>query len=251
MIHITAKGLSLDYPIVGMGNQSFKNRVLSATTGGLISGGAGIPVVNALRCIDFEIKDGDRVGLIGHNGAGKSTLLKVLAGIYQPTVGHLSVNGRVVSTLNLWIGMEQEATGYENIMTRGLLLGMSRKEILKKLPEISAFTELGEYLDMPVRIYSTGMQTRVAFATVTAMHADILLMDELIGTGDSSFMEKAERRLKDLMSRSSILVLASHNDDTIRKFCNKAILLEHGKIIGAGSVDAMLQQYHEGTTQLI
>lgn len=247
MVHITAKNLCLDYPIVGMGSQSLKNRVLSAATGGLISGGAGIPVVNALRSIDFEIAPGDRVGLIGHNGAGKSTLLKVLAGIYQPTSGHLSVKGRVVSTLNLTIGMEQEATGYENIVIRGLMLGMRRKEILKHLDEIAEFTELGEYLDMPVRIYSSGMQTRLAFATVTAMHADILLMDEVIGTGDASFMDKAEQRLKSFMNRSSILVLASHSDDTIRKFCNKALLLEHGLIIGYGAVEDMLERYHKKT----
>jgi ABC-2 type transport system ATP-binding protein len=244
MVHLTAKNLSLDYPIVGMGSQSLKNRVLSAATGGLISGGTGIPVVNALRSVEFEIAPGDRVGLIGHNGAGKSTLLKVLAGIYRPTSGFLSVKGRVVSTLNLSIGLEPEATGYENIVIRGLMLGMRRKEILKHLDEIAEFTELGEYLEMPVRIYSSGMQTRLAFATVTAMHADILLMDEVIGTGDASFMDKAEQRLNNFMSRSSVLVLASHSDNTIRKFCNKALLLEHGQIIGSGVVEDMLERYH-------
>ena len=245
MVHITAKNLCLDYPIVGVVSQSLKNHLLSTATGGVISGGAGIPVVNALRSVDFEMAPGDRVGLIGHNGAGKSTLLKVLAGIYQPTSGHLMIKGRVVSTLNLTIGMEQEATGYENIVIRGLMLGMKLKEILKYLDEISEFTELGNYLDMPVRIYSSGMQTRLAFATVTAMHADILLMDEVITTGDASFMDKAEQRLKGFMNRSSILVLATHSDDTIRKLCNRALLLDHGQIVGSGAVEEMLERYHQ------
>lgn len=243
MSAIRANDLCLDYPVVGIGSRSLKNRLLGAATGGLISGGDGIPVVSALRKLSFELNEGDRVGLIGHNGAGKSTLLKVLAGIYQPTAGELQVAGRVVSTLNLALGNEPEATGYENIITRGLLLGMKKKEIERRLDEISAFTELGEYLSMPVRIYSSGMLTRLAFATVTAMDADILLMDEVIGTGDASFMEKAERRLNDFLSRSSVLVLASHSEATVRKFCSKAIMLEHGQLVGFGGVDEIFSVY--------
>lgn len=245
MSYIRLNDLSLDYPIVGMGSRSLKNNLLSAATGGLISAGDGIPVVNALKNITLEINDGDRFGLIGHNGAGKSTLLKVLAGIYRPTKGDLTVSGRIVSTLNLSIGTEAEATGIENIISRGLLLGMSMKEIKQKLDEIMAFTELGEYLEMPVRIYSSGMLTRLAFATVTAMNADILLMDEVIGTGDASFIEKAEKRLKEFMGRSKILVLASHSEQMIRDFCNKAILMEHGKIITIGEVGNVLKLYAE------
>lgn len=243
MSAIRANDLCLDYPVVGIGSRSLKNRLLGAATGGLISGGDGIPVVSALRKLSFELNEGDRVGLIGHNGAGKSTLLKVLAGIYQPTAGELQVAGRVVSTLNLALGNEPEATGYENIITRGLLLGMKKKEIERRLDEIAAFTELGEYLSMPVRIYSSGMLTRLAFATVTAMDADILLMDEVIGTGDASFMEKAERRLNDFLSRSSVLVLASHSEATVRKFCSKAIMLEHGQLVGFGGVDEIFSVY--------
>lgn len=245
MSAIVANGVCLDYPIVGAGSRSLKNRILGAATGGLISAGDRIPVVNALRNVSFRISEGDRVGLIGHNGAGKSSLLKLLAGIYQPTAGELSISGRVVSTLNLSLGIEAEATGYENIVTRGLLLGMRKSEIMQKLDDIAAFTELGEYLEMPVRIYSSGMATRLAFATITAMNADILLMDEIIGTGDAAFMDKAERRLKDFMSRSKILVLASHHDAVIRKFCNKAIMLDHGKLVGIGEVEDMLALYRE------
>lgn len=245
MSYIHLNDLSLDYPIVGMGNRSLKNNLLSAATGGLISAGDGIPVVNALKNITLEINDGDRIGLIGHNGAGKSTLLKVLAGIYRPTKGDLSVSGRIVSTLNLSIGTEAEATGIENIISRGLLLGMSMKEVKQKLDDIMTFTELGEYLEMPVRIYSSGMLTRLAFATVTAMNADILLMDEVIGTGDASFIEKAEMRLREFMGRSKILVLASHSEQMIRDFCNKAILMEHGEVVNVGKVDDVLKRYAE------
>jgi len=245
MSNIKLNGVYLDYPIVGMGARSLKNRILGAATGGLISGGDGIPVVNALRDVSFQLQEGDRLGLIGHNGAGKSTLLKVLAGIYQPTSGILSMSGWVVSTINLSLGMEPEATGLENIITRGLLLGMKRKEIDQKLNDIAEFTELGEFLDMPVRIYSSGMTTRLAFATVTAINADILIMDEVIGTGDAAFMDKAEKRLKDFMSRSKIIVLASHSEAMIRKFCNKALLLEHGKMLGIGGVDEMFALYNE------
>lgn len=244
MSSIEVRKLCLDYPLVGMGHRSLKNRVLSATTGGLISSGDAIPVVQALRDVSFSLEEGDRLGLIGHNGAGKSTLLKVLARIYQPTTGSLSTKGRVVSTLNLTLGMEPEATGIENIIIRGLLLGMKRWEIEKKLDEIAAFTDLGEYLNMPVRIYSSGMTTRLAFATVTAMESDILLMDEVIGTGDAAFIDKAERRLNAFINRSKIIVLASHSDAVIRKFCNKALLLEHGQIIAFGSADEVIGAYH-------
>jgi ABC-2 type transport system ATP-binding protein/lipopolysaccharide transport system ATP-binding protein len=241
----------LDYSLIGIGSRSLKTRVLATATGGLISAGDAVAVINALRDISFSLREGDRLGLVGHNGAGKSTLLKVLAGIYKPTAGFVNVNGRIVSTLNISLGMEPEATGYENIILRGLLLGMKRKEINAKLDEIATFTELGEYLNMPVRIYSSGMLTRLAFATVTAMNSDILLMDEVIGTGDAAFMDKAERRLNEFMNRSKIIVIASHSDQVIQKFCNKALLLEHGKIIAEGLPDAVIDAYHSRTVETV
>jgi ABC-2 type transport system ATP-binding protein/lipopolysaccharide transport system ATP-binding protein len=247
MSSILVNKVHLDYPLVGIGNRSLKNRLLGSATGGLISSGDIIPVVKALRDISFNLKEGDRLGLVGHNGAGKSTLLKVLAGIYRPTIGSVHAKGRIVSTLNISLGMEPEATGFENIIIRGLVLGMKRSEINAKLDDIAAFTELGEYLDMPVRIYSSGMATRLAFATVTAMDSDILLMDEVIGTGDSAFMDKAEKRLNEFMNRSKIIVLASHSDQVIKKFCNKALLLEHGQIIAAGCPDEVIATYHSRT----
>jgi ABC-2 type transport system ATP-binding protein/lipopolysaccharide transport system ATP-binding protein len=234
-----------------MGNRSLKTHLLHAATGGLISSGDAMPVVNALRDISFSLKEGDRLGLVGHNGAGKSSLLKVLAGIYQPTTGSVKVKGRIVSTLNISLGMEPEATGFENIIIRGLLLGMKRAEINKKLDGIAAFTELGEYLDMPVRIYSSGMTMRLAFATVTALDSDILLMDEVIGTGDAAFVDKTKKRLKEFMNRSKIIVLASHSDQVIKKFCNKAILLKHGRIIAAGSPNEVITTYHRSNVATV
>jgi ABC-type polysaccharide/polyol phosphate transport system ATPase subunit len=241
----------LDYPLVGIGSRSLKTRLLGTATGGLISSGDAVPVVKALRDINFSLKEGDRLGLVGHNGAGKSTLLKMLAGIYQPTTGLVKTRGRIVSTLNISLGMEPEATGYENIVIRGLLLGMKLGEINKKMDEIAAFTELGEYLDMPVRIYSSGMATRLAFATVTAMDSDILLMDEVIGTGDAAFIDKAEKRLSEFMNRSKIIVIASHSDHVINKFCNKALLLEHGQIITEGAPETVINTYHGRTVATV
>lgn len=240
MSSIEVSHACIDYPLVGIGNRSLKNRILGSATGGFISSGDAVPVVKALRDISFSLKEGDRLGLVGHNGAGKSTLLKMLAGIYKPTLGSVKVEGRIVSTLNISLGMEPEATGFENIVIRGLLLGMKRAEINKKMDEIAAFTELGDYLDMPVRIYSSGMTTRLAFATVTAMESGILLMDEVIGTGDAAFMDKAEKRLNEFMNRSKIIVLASHSENVIKKFCNKALLLEHGQIIAEGSPETVI-----------
>jgi ABC-2 type transport system ATP-binding protein/lipopolysaccharide transport system ATP-binding protein len=251
MSSIEAKDVYLDYPLVGMGSRSLKNHILGAATGGLISVDAVVPVVKALQGICLSLKEGDRLGLVGHNGAGKSTLLKVLAGIYQPTSGFVSRNGRIVSTLNLSLGMEPEATGFENIIVRGLLLGMKRAEIDQKLDDIAAFTELGEYLNLPVRIYSSGMATRLAFATVTAMDSDILLMDEVIGTSDAAFVDKAEKRLNEFMNRSKIIVFASHEGSLLKRFCNKAVLLEHGEIVSAGTTEEVLVTYQRRTAEIV
>jgi len=245
MSFVKVENVYLDYPLVGVSNHSLKNRILGAATGGLISSGGSIPIVNALRDISFSLKEGDRLGLVGHNGAGKSTLLKTLAGVYEPTSGSVITQGKIVSTLNLSLGMESEATGFENIIIRGLMLGMKRSEIDKKMDEIAEFTELGEYLNMPVRIYSSGMATRLAFATVTVMDSDILLMDEVIVTGDVAFIDKAERRLNEFVNRSKIVVLASHSESVIRQFCNTALLLERGELIACGSTDEIFDLYQK------
>lgn len=245
MSRVDIQNVSLHYPLPGHRARSLKHRLLRAATGGAICESAGVTYVEALRDITVTMREGDRVGLVGHNGAGKSTLLKVIGGVFRPTVGRVGIQGRVISTANLSVGMEMEATGIENIITRGLLLGMRLSEIRGRIEEIADFTELGDYLNMPVRIYSTGMLTRLAFATVTAMDADVLLMDEVIGTGDAAFMEKAERRLKTFMSRSKILVMASHSDQVLRSFCTKAILLDHGSLVTFGDIETVLVRYRQ------
>lgn len=243
MSSIRLEKLDLDYPLVNVTTRSLKNQVLNAATGGLISAAQRIPVVNALRNISLSLKEGDRLGLIGHNGAGKSTLLKVLARIYQPTRGVATIDGKVVSTLNLSLGMEPEATGEENIYIRGLLLGMTKAEVRSKLDEISEFTELGDYLRMPIRVYSSGMITRLAFATVTAMDSDILLMDEAIGTGDAAFIKKAQQRLSAFMNRTKIVVIASHNDAILRNLCPTSMLLVHGEVVAFGDTSRVQEIY--------
>lgn len=250
-IGVEVRDVVLDYPLYRVKPQLLATELLRGATGGLVSAGAKLPIVRALRGVSFNLQPGDRVGLVGHNGAGKSSLLKILAGIYPPASGSICVRGRVVSTLNISLGMEPDATGYENIVIRGLLMGLKRSEINEKIPDIAEFTELGKYLDMPVRIYSAGMATRLAFATITAMDADILLMDEVIGAGDASFVDKAEARLNRFLSRSKILVLASHGDQTIRKLCNRALLLEHGQVIADGEPDGVLATYRQRVVKAV
>jgi len=199
--------------------------------------------VHALRDVSFSAQHGDRVGLIGPNGAGKSTLLRVLAGIYEPTAGSVRCDGQVVPLFNPALGMEPEATGHQNIRLRGLLLGLRPQEIESRRNEIAAFTELGNYLDMPVRTYSSGMSLRLAFAISTCFVPEILLLDEWIGVGDAHFVEKAEQRMQEVVGQSSIVVIASHSNDLIRRLCNKALYIEAGRVKAEGSVDDVLAAY--------
>lgn len=202
-------------------------------------------VIRALDNISFELQHGDRVALIGHNGAGKSTLLRVLGQIYEPSEGSIEVKGKISTLLELMIGINPESTGYENIIIRGLLLGLTRKEIDSKINEIAEFTELGDYLSMPVRTYSSGMQLRLAFGVATSINPEILLLDEVVGTGDSSFMAKAQKKLDDLVEQSNILVLASHSLDTIKKICNKGIVLKAGGLHYFGPIKNALDIYSQ------
>jgi lipopolysaccharide transport system ATP-binding protein len=232
MSHIKAQNLVVEFPLFNNTHRSIKNAVLHATTGGRLAKYAGKTTgVRALDTLNFEIQKGDRVGLMGHNGSGKTTLLRVLAGAYEPTHGALYLNGRVASLLDISLGMDQDATGYENIFLRGIMMGLSSAEIRKKTDEIAAFTELGEYLDMPVRTYSSGMQLRLAFAVSTSVQADIIVMDEWLSVGDAAFMAKASERLKKLVDGASILVIASHDAGLINKICNRAFRMEHGHIV--------------------
>lgn len=231
MASISLKNVSVNFPIYGAGSASLKKTLASSVTGGRFGKETGVNVVQALSNINLELKSGDRLGLIGHNGAGKSTLLRALAGVYEPSSGEFVREGTVASLIDPSLGIEADATGLENIMLRGLVMGMSRKQLDDLTPGICEFSGLGEYVNMPVRTYSTGMMMRLAFSISTSVQADILLMDEWLSVGDAEFTEKAERRMQDVVAKSGILVLASHSPELIARECNRIIHLEHGRII--------------------
>lgn len=232
MPYISLKNVGVNFPIYGAGANSLKKTLASSVTGGRFGKETGVNVVRALSDLNLELKAGDRLGLVGHNGAGKSTLLRTLAGVYEPSVGEFVRRGTVASLIDPSLGIEADATGIENIMLRGLVMGMSKRQIDELTPEIAEFSGLGDYINMPVRTYSTGMLMRLAFSISTSVQADILLMDEWLSVGDAEFTEKAEQRMKDVVSGAGILVLASHSPDLIAKECNRVIHLEHGRIVG-------------------
>lgn len=242
MAKIQLDTVSIDFPIYHLNARSIRKRFLGLTGGTLRKETTHTVIVKALDKVSFTLEHGDRVGLIGHNGAGKSTLLRVLANIYEPTQGKIRVQGKVSPLLNVMLGINPESTGYENILVRGLLLGLSREEIQVKMQEIADFTELGEYLSVPIRTYSAGMQLRLAFAVATCISPDILLMDEMIEAGDAEFKKKAETRLAEFIEQSSIMVLASHSNDTIKRLCNKVIVLEKGRLKYVGSIEEGFDQ---------
>ena len=231
MARVSIKDLCVEFAIYGAKSRSLKNTVVAQATGGRVMGGAhDIVTVRAIDRLTIDIEDGDRIGLVGHNGSGKTTLLRVIAGIYKPASGSVSVEGRVGALLDPAAGMDPEATGIENIFLRGHLLGMTREEIEARLDDIASFSELGNFLNLPLRTYSAGMGARLAFAVSTSMQNDILLIDEGIGAGDASFQEKAQKRIEGLFSRTSIVLLASHSEELITRFCNRRLRMEHGRL---------------------
>lgn len=239
MAHVHARDVVIEFPLFGMIHRSLKSKMLHVATGGrLATDTSHRTVVRALDGVTFDIKEGDRVGLMGHNGAGKTTLLRALSGVYEPIHGTLDVSGRVASLLDLGLGIDLDASGFENIMLRGVLAGLRPAQIRAKTEEIAEFTELGEYLDMPVRTYSSGMQLRLVFAVATNIDADILLMDEWLSVGDAEFSKKATQRLESLVKRTPILVLASHSQELISKVCNRVFRLEHGTLVEASELSS-------------
>ena len=232
MAHISIQGLSVEFAVFGSSARSLKNTIVAQATGGKVMAGArDIVAVRAIDGLNLEIKDGDRVGLVGHNGSGKTTLLRVLSGIYKPVAGHIRIEGKVGTLLDPQAGMDNDATGIENIYLRGYVLGMTKGQIEEQIADIADFTDLGDFLNLPMRTYSAGMAARLAFGISTAMHNDILLIDEGIGAGDAAFQEKAQKRIESLFSRTSIVLLASHSEDLINRFCNRRIQMEHGRLI--------------------
>lgn len=230
-ISISARGLTVDFPTY-TADRSLKRSILKATTGGKIASDSKSHIaVRALDGLSFEIKAGDRVGLYGHNGSGKTTLLRVLTGAYAPTAGYLEVRGRVASLLDISMGMDGDATGWENIILRGLMMGLSPEEIRERMEEIGQFSGLGDYLNMPLRTYSSGMQIRLAFSVSTIINADILLLDEWLSVGDADFQHKASQRLHELIEKSSIMVIASHSKEMLNDICTRIFTLEHGRVV--------------------
>jgi lipopolysaccharide transport system ATP-binding protein len=233
MTIVKASNLVVEFPIYGMSsNRSLKKSLVNIATGGVLAKDAANRVlVRALDGLNFEFREGDRVGLIGHNGSGKSTLLQVLAGIYEPMGGSLEIHGRVTSMLGITLGMDSEVTGLENIYLRGRIMGLTRKQIEERLDDIAEFAGIGDYLHLPMRTYSSGMSMRLAFAIATSADADIVLMDEWLSVGDAEFVDKAKRRLTDMVNNARLVVIASHDAAMIKEQCSTILKLEHGKIV--------------------
>jgi ABC-type polysaccharide/polyol phosphate transport system ATPase subunit len=236
--------VGVDFPLYQGGSRSLKKAILASSTRGNLARDAFDRVlVRALDDLNFAIERGDRIGLVGANGAGKTTLLRVLAGIFEPTRGAVEINGRVSALLNVSVGLNPEATGRENILLRGMYMDMHPKQMREYADEIIEFTELGDYIDMPARTYSSGMMVRLAFAISTCVPPEILLMDEWLSAGDARFLAKAKRRMSDFVNRSSILVLASHSMDLLLEWCSMGIFLDHGRVVAVGPMADIVASY--------
>lgn len=227
---ISLNGVTLDYAIYSVRAQSLRNAVLNMAVGGkLMKGSNDVTVVRALNNVSFELREGDRLGLVGHNGSGKTSMLKVLAGVYEPTGGMIRVSGRVSSMISMSIGLDHEASGLQNIKNLAMMQQIPKKEIERRLPEIIAFSELGAYIHMPFKTYSAGMMARLTFSVATALNADILIMDEWISAGDADFQLKAADRMSSFVDEAKIVVIASHDLGMIKRVCNKVMVMEAGR----------------------
>lgn len=244
MVKIELENVSLVYPVYGADARSLKTTMLHLATGGRIDRDSRSISVEALKEISLQLERGDRLALIGHNGAGKSTLLKVLAQIYEPTSGKVQIKGQVNALFDIMVGMDQELNGYENIIVRGLILGLSKAEIQKIVPRVAEFSELGDFMKMPIKTYSSGMKIRLAFGIIVNVFSEILLIDEIVNVGDARFMKKAKEHMQNLIRESEIMVLSTHDTQLILQFCNKGLWLEHGKIKSIGPIDEVLAAYH-------
>jgi ABC-type polysaccharide/polyol phosphate transport system ATPase subunit len=240
---ISAKAVNVLYPVYSGRGRSLKEQLLRTVGGRLAVGQDARLVVKALVGVTLSLRAGDRVALIGDNGAGKSTLLRVLAGILEPASGELTKRGHVSSLLDMSMGMDPEATGYENILMRSVFLGATFAEARRRVPEIEAFCELGDYLQLPMRTYSTGMRLRLSFAIAMAVQPEILVLDEMIGVGDAAFAAKAHARLQEVVSKLEILVIATHDLNTARSMCNRGLVLSHGRVVADAPAETAIEAY--------
>jgi lipopolysaccharide transport system ATP-binding protein len=244
MAHLKLTGASVEFPIFNSSSRSLTNSLVSAATGGrLTADKSGHVQVRALSDINLEINSGDRLGIVGHNGSGKSTLLRVLAGIYEPTSGTIERQGSIASLVDISLGINPENTGRENIYLRGKLMGLNNRQVSAKIDEIIEFSELGDFVNLPVRTYSSGMLLRLAFAVATSITADILIMDEWLSVGDGSFAERAQARLKSLVDQAEILVIASHSRDLIERTSTQVLWLEQGAERQFGPTEQVAASY--------
>ncbi|WP_281413661.1 ABC transporter ATP-binding protein [Methylomonas paludis] len=231
MAEINFQNVTLRYPVYNSHGMSLRRQLVRIATGGTIESDAGkTTVVTALKNVSFNLKNGDAVGLIGHNGAGKSTLLRTMANIYQPETGKVTRNGSIATVFEIGAGLEPELSGYDNIINLGMMMGLDYAQAKALTPDIEEFTELGDFLQLPVRTYSSGMTMRLMFAVATSITPDILLIDEMFSTGDAGFQEKSLVRIKKLISSAQIFVFASHNPQLIKTYCNRIFRLAHGEL---------------------
>jgi lipopolysaccharide transport system ATP-binding protein len=244
MAEIIFEKASIDFPLLNNQSRLITSRILKVSSGGRLDADAGGRVlVHALKDINLKLQDGDRLGVIGGNGAGKSTFLRTLVGVYKPTSGAVKVSGSIGSLIDVSLGINPEATGRQNILIRGALLGMGKKSMEEKMDEIIAFSELESFIDLPVRTYSTGMQMRLAFSVSTIVRPEILVMDEWLSVGDESFVEKAEARMGSMIDSAKILVVASHSKSLLEKLVTQVLWLESGKVRKLGPASEVLGEY--------
>lgn len=244
MSKIALENVNVFYPVLQDHYMSIRRAALRMISGGrLYRQDTAAQSVHALKDITLTLENGDRIGFVGRNGAGKSTLLKTIGGFIMPDAGFLQIEGNVTPLFSVNGGMDIERTGYDNIFFMGRLLGLKRAAMSERLKEIEEFSELGRFLDMPVRSYSDGMKVRLGFSIVTCLNPDILILDEAIGAGDAHFLEKATKRAQELYARANIIVMASHDQNIIRHLCNKAAWLDQGRVIKIGPVDEVLEAY--------
>jgi lipopolysaccharide transport system ATP-binding protein len=243
MAFINVEGVAIDFPLYHGDARSLKKMVLTTASGRFGQDQQKRVVVQALRDISFSLKAGDRLALVGRNGAGKTTLLRTLAGIYEPLIGQIKLSGKLSTLLDSSLGMNVDMSGRENITLRGLYNGMSSADINRMAEDVAEFAELGEFLELPVKFYSSGMVLRLAFAMATAVHPEILLMDEWMLAGDANFMEKARARVDAFVNKAEILVLSTHNEEIVLKWATRVIWMDQGRIIQDGPAETVLESY--------
>ena len=234
MAEVTLENVNVEFPVYDARGKMLMTSIISKyLVGGKIHRDEKhhTPAVMALEDINLSLREGDRLAITGHNGAGKTTLLRTMLGSYQPTSGKTTVRGKIISMVGINLGFDNEASGYENVFIRGAIMGFPKRQMLQYLDDIREFSELGDYLHLPVRTYSSGMLMRLAFSIATTVPAEIILLDEWLSVGDASFSQKANQRLADFVARAKILVLATHNAELANKVCNTFIEMSGGRIV--------------------